>query len=130
MDAALHRIEVLPGSGRYAVTFVGVDGLEQTAVAEIADDTLVVAESSLPAGWTTSSERFLAAAETVFAFERARSVGSSGLTLRDVDGGWDVTLGNVTLDASGGPTCAEHGNMKEEDSVWVCAGCGARATLG
>jgi hypothetical protein len=130
MDAALHRIEVLPGSGRYAITFVGVDGLEQTAVAEIADESLVVAESSLPPGWTTTSERFLATAEAVFAVERARAVGSSGLTLRDVDGGWDVTLGNVTLDASGTPTCAEHGPMKEEDSVWACAGCGARATLG
>lgn len=130
MDAALHRIEVLPGAGRYAVTFVGVDGLEQTAVAEIADDALVVAESSLPAGWTTASERFLAAAEAVFAFERARAVGSNGLTLRDVDGGWDVTLGNVTLDASGTPTCAEHGGMKDDDGVWICAGCGARATLG
>ena len=32
MDAVLHRIEALPGAGRYAVTFRCADGSEQTAV--------------------------------------------------------------------------------------------------
>lgn len=129
MDAVLHRIEALPGAGRYAVTFKNSDGTEQTAVMHVAGDDVEVAEASLPMGWTRNSDEFAGTAAAVRAVDAARRVGPSASSLSDVDGGWDVMLGNVVL-AAGAPTCTAHGAMSETAGVWVCGECGAQARFG
>ena len=124
----LHRIEALAGSGRYAVTFQRPDNSEQTAVVQFTDGTIHAAEASLPAGWTRDSAAFAAMAEVVQAMDRARALGPAATALVDVDGGWDVMMGNVVLGDGGAPTCTAHGPMTPvENGVYECPECGARA---
>jgi hypothetical protein len=136
-DALVHRIEALPGAGRYAVTFRGRDGLEQTAVVQLGEPdaqghrTVTVAEASLPTGWTRTSEPFLAAVDALHAVERSRALSApAGAVLRDVDGGWDVSLGNVVLGADGRPQCTVHPDveMAADGEIWTCTypDCGAQ----
>jgi hypothetical protein len=127
--AALIRIEALPGDGRYAVAFERADGSEQTAVMHLTADGLMVADASLPAGWTRDSEAFAATEAAVAAFDAARRHAPAGPALRDVDGGWDVSLGNVVLGASGLPECTAHGAMKAKGPEYLCPECYARARL-
>ena len=115
--AALFRIESLPGEGRYAVGFERADGSEQTAVVHLTADGIEVAEASLPAGWTRDSAAFAATAAAVTAFHEARRHAPAGPALRDVDGGWDVSLGNVVLGPAGQPECTAHGAMTEKDAA-------------
>jgi ribosomal protein S27AE len=129
-QARLHRIEALAGDGRYAVTFTRADGSEQTAVVHVVGERVDVAESALPTGWTTDTDPFRATAQAVLAVHAARQTSDSGPELRDVDGGWDVMMGNVVLDADGRPECSGHGVMTDEGERWVCAECGAAALLG
>ena len=131
MDSVLHAIGALPGAGRYALTFRRPDGSEQTAVVQVGGAAVVeVAPASLPPGWTTDAEPFQAAVEAVRALDAARRHTPAVATLRDVDGGWDVSLGNVVLGEAGVPTCTAHGAMGEEGGGYVCAECGARAAFG
>jgi hypothetical protein len=124
----LHRIEALAGTGRYAVTFQRADHSEQTAVVQLADGTVDAAEASLPAGWTRDSAAFAGMAEAVQAMERARALGPAAAALVDVNGGWDVMMGNVVLGDDGVPTCTAHGPMTPVDAgVYECPECGARA---
>jgi hypothetical protein len=123
----LQRIEALAGTGRYAVTFQRPDRSEQTAVVQVAGTDVSAAEASLPEGWTRGSDAFAALAEVLFAMERARALGPAAAALVDVDGGWDVMMGNVVLGAEGTPTCTAHGPMQGADGVYECAECGARA---
>lgn len=127
--AALVRIEALPGNGRYAVSFERSDGSEQTAVMHLGQDGIAVAEASLPAGWTRESEAFAATAAVLRAFDQARRHAPAAPALRDVEGGWDVSLGNVVLDASGTPTCTAHGAMTPNEQDYLCTECYARARL-
>lgn len=127
--AALVRIEALPGDGRYAVSFERPDGSEQTAVMHLGQDGIAVAEASLPAGWTRESEAFAATAAVLRAFDQARRHAPAAPALRDVEGGWDVSLGNVVLDAAGTPTCTAHGAMTQSDQDYLCTECYARARL-
>jgi hypothetical protein len=127
--AALIRIEALPGEGRYAVAFERADGSEQTAVMHMTADGLAVAEASLPAGWTRDSEAFAATEAAVAAFDTARRHAPAGPALRDVEGGWDVSLGNVVLGESGLPECTAHGAMTAKGSEYLCPECYARARL-
>lgn len=129
MGAALHRIEALPGVGRYAVTFRRDDGGDQTAVVDVTGDGVHVAEANLPDGWTRDSDAFRATADAVRAVHQARSAGPVVTALIDVDGGWDVGLGNVVLNGSGVPSCTAHGEMGASGDVYECAECGARAQL-
>jgi hypothetical protein len=129
MDAVLHRIEALPGQGRYAVTFRRPDGSEQTAAMHVSDGEVEVAEASLPIGWRRTSDQFRATAGAVLAVEVARRSGPSAATLRDLDGGWDVSLGNVVIGAAGTPVCTAHGEMAETGGNYACPECGARAVL-
>jgi hypothetical protein len=129
VDAVLHRIEALPGVGRYAVTFKNGDGTEQTAVVQVDSHEIDVAEASLPLGWTRTSAGFVATAAAVAAVDAARRVAPSATSLRDVDGGWDVMLGNVVL-TDGAPTCTAHDAMTQSGDVWSCPECGAKAILG
>lgn len=129
-DAQLHGIEALPGQGRYAMTFRRPDGSEQAAVVQLADSGFTVAESSLPVGWTLAGDTTRAALDAVAALHTARAAGAgTAPALRDVDGGWDVGLGNVVLDAAGVPTCTAHAELVETGGVWECPECGARALL-
>lgn len=130
MGAVLHRIEALPGDGRHAVTFQRPDGTEQTAIVHLAEDGIEVAEASLPFGWTRDSELFAVTAEAVRAFDAARRAAADAPALRDVPGGWDVSLGNVVLGDGGGPVCTAHGRMAVERDLYTCPECGARAQLG
>jgi hypothetical protein len=130
MDAALQRIEALPGDGRYAVTFRRTDGSEQTAVVHMDDGRVDVAEASLPIGWTADSAEFAAVRAAVSAFDAARRQASGTASLRDVPGGWDVSLGNVVLTEADVPSCTAHGEMAADGDVYVCAECGARALYG
>lgn len=127
--AALIRIEALPGDGRYAVSFERPDGSEQTAVVHLTEQGAEVAEASLPAGWTRDSEAFVATAAAIAAFDAARRHAPAGPALRDVDGGWDVSLGNVVLGESGLPECTAHGVMTANDADYLCTECYARARL-
>lgn len=127
--ADLHRIEALPGDGRYAVTFRRPDGTEQAAVVHVTADAVDVAPASLPPDCPPSSELFTATVAAVRAIDVARRLAPARSSLRDVAGGWDVSLGNVVLDGSGTPTCTAHGAMAEDGGVYVCAECDARAVL-
>jgi hypothetical protein len=129
MDSVLQGIGALPGDGRYAVTFRRTDGSEQTAVVHVRADGIDVAEASLPIGWTRESDLFAATADAIRAFDAARRSAPAAATLRDVDGGWDVSLGNVVLGESGAPTCTAHGDMVEKRGVFLCPECDARAAL-
>jgi hypothetical protein len=123
----LHRIEALPGAGRYAVTFQRPDRSEQTAVVHIADGEVSAAGASLPAGWTRDSQAYQALAAAVLAVDRARGTGPKAAVLIDVDGGWDVMMGNVVL-VDGLPSCTAHGPMPDDGTGrFECAECGARA---
>jgi hypothetical protein len=126
---ALVRIDALPGDGRFAVTFERADGSQQTAVLQLTADGVDVAAASLPAGWTRDSPAFGATVAAVRAFAAARAHGPAAPSLRDVDGGWDVSLGNVVLGASGLPTCTAHGEMTRTEQDWLCPECYARAVL-
>jgi hypothetical protein len=124
----LHRIEALAGNGRYAVTFQRDDHSEQTAVVQVTGTEVTAAEAGLPTGWTLDSEPFHALAEAVLAVQRARGTGPKITALSDVDGGWDVMMGNVVVDADGVPTCTAHGAMTLGDhDIYECSECGARA---
>ena len=122
----LHRIEALPGEGRYAVTFQRADGVEQTAVVQLAGSALDAAEASLPDGWTRASAAFAALTDAVRAVDAARGTGPPVAALVDVDGGWDVMMGNVVL-IDNVPTCTAHGVMEPDGARLVCPACGARA---
>ena len=136
MDAVLHRLEALPGDGRWAATFRRSDGSEQTAVVQVGGPdpstaTVDVAEASLPTDWTRTSEAWLAAADAVRALERSRRASTpTGAVLRDPDGGWDVSLGNVVLGADNRPACIAHGVLTDVDGTWTCPVCGAVALFG
>lgn len=126
----LHRIEALAGAGRYAVTFQRPDTSEQTAVVQVSGDEISAAEASLPAGWTRDSDAFAAMGEVLRSMERARELGTSVAQLMDVEGGWDVMMGNVILGEGGVPTCTAHGAMTSaDDGLFECAECGARARV-
>jgi hypothetical protein len=133
MDAIMHRIEALPGARRYAVTWLRADGSEQTAVVHLRgedDNEIDVAPASLPPGCDPGTKLFAAAAGAVQAMDAARRL-APARQLRDVEGGWDVSLGNVTLDSSGAPACTAHGAMHETaPGEFRCDTCGAQALLG
>jgi hypothetical protein len=128
--AELHRIEALPGRGRYAVTFRRPDGSEQTATATVGDDGVQVAEAALPSGWRHADAQWQAVAAALTAVDAARRSQTPAASLQDVPGGWDVSLGNVVLDDAGRAVCTAHGLLIESADVFMCAECGARATLG
>ena len=128
--ARLHRIEALAGAGRYAVTFQRPDTSEQTAVVQVSGDEVTAAEASLPDGWTRGSDAFAAMADVLRSMERARALGPAATHLMDVEGGWDVMMGNVIIGDAGAPTCTSHGIMGAAgEGVFECAECGARARV-
>lgn len=129
MDVGLHRIEALPGEGRYSVTFRATGGAEQNAVAQLVGEAVEIAPASLPAGWEPDGEPFELLAEAIRSIDRARHAADAPAELQDVDGGWDVMIGNVVLEPGNIVTCASHGTMHLIDTVWTCPECGARAVF-
>jgi hypothetical protein len=129
VGAQLQRIEALPGTGRYAVTFRRDDGGEQTAVVDVSVDGVHVAQANLPDGWTSDSDAFRATTDAVRAVHQARAAEPTAVSLVEVDGGWDVGLGNVVLSPAGVPACTAHGDMAADGAAYQCAECGARAAL-
>ena len=129
MDVGLHGIEALPGQGRYTITFRGAGGAEQTAIAQLNGPRLEIAPASLPDGWEAGSEQHGLLHAAISALEMARHSVHAPAELQDVDGGWDVMIGNVVLSPGNIVTCAAHGVMHLVDDVWTCPECGARATF-
>jgi hypothetical protein len=70
--------------------------------------------------------------DAVRSVDRARhQVNGSNALLRDVDGGWDVGIGNIVLGEGSRPTCVAHGELElTEPATYECATCGARARYG
>lgn len=125
-----YRIEALSRPGQFAVGVL-VGGQEHTIVMEVVDGVVVVAAAGLIDGWTDQTESYAATVDAVLALHRAREHGVQGPQLVDVDGGWDVTLGNVALSPAGTPACAAHGDLQPEgDDIFVCPECGAKARYG
>jgi hypothetical protein len=129
MDVGLHRIEALPGEGRYSVTFRGSGGAEQNTVAQINGTDVEIAPASLPSGWDSGTDPHTLLCEAIQSLDRARRSSAAPAELSDVDGGWDVMIGNVVLETGNIVTCAAHGVMRLVDGIWTCPECGARAVF-
>lgn len=128
VDPLVQRIEALPKRGSYAVTLVLADGQERILVVSTDGDAPVLPAANLPQGWDAESESARALLAAVTALHRARAVAGAGRArLVDIDGGWDVSIGNVVLSASGEPECVSHGAMQEQSEQWTCPECGAAA---
>ena len=135
VDPLLQRIEALPKRGSYAVTLLLADGQERIVVISTgADSRPVLPAANLPDGWSPASESATGLLAAVTAFHDARTIAADGRPrLVDVDGGWDVSIGNVVLAADGRPACVSHGPLQPRDipptgeSTWECPECGAAA---
>jgi hypothetical protein len=129
VDPLLRRIEALSEDGYYAMSFLMRDGQERSIVMRVGDGEVDVPEANLVEGWAATSASFRAAVAAVRAVDQARNVvGPPTVSLRDVPGGWDVSLGNVTLSGTGQPVCVAHGELAlTEFATYCCPNCGARA---
>ncbi|MGX7677421.1 hypothetical protein ACSMXN_00840 [Jatrophihabitans sp. DSM 45814] len=129
MDPLLSRIEALAEDGCYSLYFLVEGGQERNVVMCLRDGEAGVPGANLLPGWSPGSESFRAAVSAVRALHHAREVsGPDRVRLMDVEGGWDVSLGNVVLSAAGTPSCVAHGEMESvEAHLFRCAECGAQA---
>jgi hypothetical protein len=128
VDPLVQRIEALPKRGSYAVTLVLDDGQERILVVTLVDGAPVLPAANRPEGWAADSQSARALLSAVSALHDARAIAGAGRAqLVDIDGGWDVSIGNVTLAENGEPQCVSHGAMALEDGVWTCPECGAAA---
>jgi hypothetical protein len=131
VDPLLQRVEALPRPGEYSVGLVMADGQERTLLLRV-DDEAVRAPAANLSGWSTSSPTYQAMTAAVRAVHDARTAaGRQRVLLQDVEGGWDVTLGNVVLAESGRPACIAHGELESGDgSLFTCSACGAQGRYG
>jgi hypothetical protein len=129
VDEVLHRIEALPGDGRFAICFRGAAGTEHVTVAQLRAGELDIAPATLPAGWEPGGEAYGLLVDVVNALDRARRPGTAQAQLFDVPGGWDVMIGNVVLERGETVACAAHGPMQNQDGIWMCLECGAKAAF-
>ena len=141
VDPLLQRIEALPEHGCYSVTFVLSGNQERSVVMKVAAEqgdggdgapNVLVPEANLLPGWSPSSSSFEAVLAEVHAVDQARSrVDAEAAVLRDVDGGWDVGVGNIVLDDRGLPVCVAHGELEQAPTaIYTCPTCGAQARFG
>jgi hypothetical protein len=132
VDPLLRQIEALTEDGCYALSFLMGDGQERSMVMRLCNGDVDVPQANLFEGWPTTSKSFRAAVAAVRAVDQARKVvGPRSVRLRDVPGGWDVGLGNVTLSQAGQPVCVAHGELElTESATYQCPTCGARARYG
>jgi hypothetical protein len=128
VDPLLSKIEALAEPGCYSLTFALDTGADQSVVVRMRGDEPVMPSANSFEGWTPGSRVVTATIAVVRALHQARQgSGGSGGRLVDVDGGWDVGIGNVVL-AEGVPTCVGHGELAPAgDGVFRCETCGAAA---
>ncbi len=129
VNPQLSKIDALTEPGCYCLTFA-VAGVEQPAVVvRIRHGEPAVPAANAFAGWSPGTEFFTATLDAVRAFHHARQLSEPGQrTLADLDGGWDVGLGNVVL-VAGVPSCVVHGELEmTEPAIFRCAVCGAAAS--
>lgn len=130
MAERLHRIEALPRADEYLVTLRDDAVGETSLVMTVKAGTATAPQATLPARWTPDTEPLRAVVSAVLAMDAARRTGPQTCYASDVPGGWDVSLGNVTLAAVGGLTCVAHGAMGElGDGLFECVECGSRGLL-
>ncbi len=122
-------IEALDEPGCYSVTFTLDTGEDRAVVIRMRGDEPVVPSANSFAGWAPGSRIVTATVAVVRALHQARQgTGGTGGQLVDVDGGWDVSIGNVVLSVDGAPTCVGHGELAPVgDGVYRCETCGAAA---
>ena len=127
VDPRLHKIEALAEPGCYSLTFQLDGGDERVVVARMRGE-LATLPANAFAGWPTGSASYQAVVAAVLAVHTAREqAGLPHAQLVDVDGGWDVGLGNVVLSA-GRPSCVSHGLLEQVDAqTYRCSSCGAAA---
>jgi hypothetical protein len=131
VDPLVQRIEALPKRGSFAVTLVLGDGQERILAITIGTEgDVVLPKANLPTGWSPDSAAGQSLLAAVTAFHQARTIASAGRALLvDVDGGWDVSIGNVILTGDGRPECVAHGVMTQLQSQFECEECGAAAVF-
>jgi hypothetical protein len=128
VEPLLKRIEASAEQGAYLAVFVLPDLQERSVMAKGSGDDVTIPTANLIAGWSTDSSSFKAVSDALRGFDRARiAVGDAVPQLQDVEGGWDVGLGNVVLDAGGVPACVAHGQMTGVAGIYHCTECDARA---
>jgi hypothetical protein len=129
VDPLLSKIEALAEPGCYSVTFALDTGEDRSVVVRMRGDEPIVPAAGSFEGWTPGSRVATAAIAVVRALHQARQGGGgSAGRLLDVDGGWDVGIGNVVLSADGAPVCVAHGELAPpEAGVFRCETCGAAA---
>ncbi len=138
VDPLLQRIEALPEHGCYSVTFVLAGNHERSVVMKVIDDgidgavNVLVPEANMLPGWSTAASSFQAVLAAVRAVDQARSLADGGAAvLRDIDGGWDVSVGNIVLGELGLPVCVAHGELEQSaPATFLCPTCGAQARFG
>jgi hypothetical protein len=131
VDPLLQRVEALPRTGEYSVVLVMADGQERTVLIRV-DAGEVLAPAANLGDWAPTSTTYQAMTAAVRAMHDAReAAGRQRILLQDVEGGWDVTLGNVVLGASGQPACIAHGDLESSGAtLFTCATCGAQGRYG
>jgi hypothetical protein len=129
MDPLLTKIEALSEPGCYSVTFTLTSGENRAVVMRMRGDEPVVPVAGSIPGWLPESAASTATIEVVRALHQARQLaGTTTSRLLDLDGGWDVGIGNVVLSAEGLPACVAHGSLEQaEPGVFRCPVCGAAA---
>jgi hypothetical protein len=129
VDPLLSKIEALPEPGCYSLTFTLDTGEDRAVVVRMRGDEPVLPSANSFAGWTPGSRMATATIAVVRALHQARQgTGGSAGRLVDVEGGWDVGIGNVVLSADGVPTCVGHGELAPAEArVFRCETCGAAA---
>lgn len=129
MDPLLSRIEALTEPGCYSLTFTVGAGDDRALVIRMRGDEPALPSANSFAGWAPGSRTATAAIAVVRALHQARQVvGGAGGQLLDVDGGWDVGIGNVVLSEAGVPVCVGHGELAAAGGgVFRCETCGAAA---
>jgi len=128
VDPLLSKIEALPEPGCYLLSFALDTGEDRDLVIRMRGDEPIVPAANSFEGWRPGSRVVTATIAAVRALHQARQ-GSGGATQRllDVDGGWDVGIGNVVL-SDGAPVCVAHGELAAaEGGVFRCGVCGAAA---
>jgi hypothetical protein len=130
MDPQLNKVEALTEPGCYSLTFSLATGEERAVVARLRNGVTEIPAKAFT-GWSEAAESYRATVAVVQALQQARELSRpTGKRLLDVEGGWDVSLGNIVL-VAGKPACVTHGALElQADSLWRCAQCGAAATYG
>ena len=129
VEPMLTAVEAMTEQGCYTARFRLSNGAEQSAILRVRDGVVGAPEANMIAGWSPESGSFRAVIAVISAMDEARNLaGSQQPRLLDVDGGWDVGLGNVLLDSEGLPACVAHGRLQQgTGDRWACEECGAAA---